>query len=209
LTQGDKNELFPIKHAEQLSTQLTGVKNGPILYSVKGESIHRLLYNIFSIKLHIGGPSMLSVIPGHASIMNKVISNFWSRLPHHTSPISPPKTPIEVRMSEALETLAMLTGRENEDSTKPLCALSFSCLSPDVIKYQSELLEYYKKDCYRAFSPLTILGRPLRKCAITSIQKILRLTPPHRFSERESEHWFTAESHGLSIASGSFHSWRD
>ena len=47
LTQGDKNELFPIKYAEQLSSQLTGVRDGAILYSVKGESIHRLLSNLF------------------------------------------------------------------------------------------------------------------------------------------------------------------
>ena len=32
------------------------------------------------------------------------------------------------------------------------------------------------------------------------------MTLPHRFSER-TEHWFTAESHGLSIASESFCSW--
>lgn len=169
LTQGDKNELHPIKHAEQLSSQLTGVKDGAILYSVKGESISRLRYTILIKLLHIGGPSMLSVIPGHASIMNKVVSNFWSRLPHHASPISPPKTPVEVRMSEALETLAALTGCESETPTNPLCALSFSCLSPDVIKVQSELLEYYKKDCYRAFSPLSATGRPLRKYDVTSI----------------------------------------
>ena len=112
---------------------------------------------------------MLSVIPGLASIMNKVVSNFWSRLPHHPSPISPPKTPVHVRMSEALETLVTLTGCESGSPTDPLCALSFSCLSPDVIKVQSELLEYYKKDCYRAFSPLSATGKPLRKYAVTSI----------------------------------------
>ena len=112
---------------------------------------------------------MLSVIPGLASIMNKVVSNFWSRLPHHPSPISPPKTSVHVRMSEALETLVTLTGCESGSPTDPLCALSFSCLSPDVIKVQSELLEYYKKDCYRAFSPLSATGKPLRKYAVTSI----------------------------------------
>lgn len=167
LSQGDKNELFPIKHAEQLSSQLTNVKDGAILYSVKGECFCWLLCNLVSIKLRIGGSSMLSVIPGHASIMNKVVSNFWSRLPHHASPIRPPQTPVEVRMSKALETLAALTGREGENPSEPLCALSFSCLSPDMIKVQSELLEYYKRDCYRVFSPLTVLGRPLRKCAVT------------------------------------------
>jgi len=130
---------------------------------------------------------MLSVISGHASIVNKVVSDFWSRLPHHASPISPPNTPVEVRMSEALRTLVALTGCECDSSTDPMCALSFSCLSPDVIKVQSELLEYYKKDCNRAFSPLTASGKPWRK-----------------FSEKESKHWFSAESHGLSIASSSF-----
>lgn len=37
LTQGDQNELYPIKHAEHLSSQLTGVEDGVILYSVKGK----------------------------------------------------------------------------------------------------------------------------------------------------------------------------
>jgi hypothetical protein len=158
---------YPIKHAEQLSSQLIGVKDGAILYLVKGESIPQLSCIVFSIKLlHIGGPSMLSVIPGNASIMNKVVSNFWSRLPHHASPISPPKKPVQVRMSEALETLVMLTGCESGSPTDPL---SFSCLSPDVIKVQSELLEYYKKDCHRAFSPLSATGKPLKKYAVTSI----------------------------------------
>jgi len=130
---------------------------------------------------------MLSVLPGHASIMNKVVSNFWSRLSHHSSHLSSPKISVEARMSEALATLATLIGRESDKSTDPLCSLSFSCLSPDVVKVQSELLEYFKKDCHRAFSPLNPLGKPLRK-----------------FSERESEHWFSAESHGLSIIKPSF-----
>jgi hypothetical protein len=112
---------------------------------------------------------MLSVIPGHASLMNKVVSNFWSRLPHHPSPMIPPKTPVETRMTEALETLVALTGCERASPIDPLCSLSFSCLSPDVIKVQSELLEHYKKDCYRAFSPLSASGRPLRKYEVSSI----------------------------------------
>ena len=112
---------------------------------------------------------MLSVIPGHASIMNKVVSNFWSRLPHRTSPMNSPTTSVEVRMNEALESLVALTGCERSSPTDPLCALSFSCLSPEVIKVQSELLEHYRKDCYRAFSPLSASGRPLRKYKVTSI----------------------------------------
>jgi hypothetical protein len=35
---------------------------------------------------------------------------------------------------------------------------------------------------------------------------VLGLKLSHRFSEKESDHWFSAESHGLSIAS---ESWRD
>ena len=112
---------------------------------------------------------MLSVIPGHASLMNKVVSNFWSRLPHHSSPMNPLKTHVETRMSEALGTLVALTGRERGSPVNPLCALSFSCLSPDLLKVQSELLEHYKKDCHHAFSPLSATGRPLRKYEVTFI----------------------------------------
>ena len=142
---------------EQFSTRL------------KVRSISRLSYTLLIKLLHIGGRAMLAVIPGHASLMNKVVSNFWSRLPHHASPMNSPKIPVEVRMSEALETLVALTGCERGSPIDPLCALSFSCLSPDVIKVQSELLEHYKKDCYRAFSPLSASGRPLRKYNANSI----------------------------------------
>lgn len=187
LIHGDKNEMFPITNAEQLSSQLTGVKDGAILYSVKGKvwCNRRLSSNSFLIKL--GGSSMLSVIPGNASIANKVVSNFWSRLPHHGSHIIPPQTPVEERMSKALETLTALTGCESKGSHKPLCSLSFSCLCHDVIKVQSELLEYFKQDSHSAFSPLSVFGRPMRK-----------------FSERETEHWFSAEYEGLSIANSPF-----
>jgi hypothetical protein len=36
MKQGDKNELCPLRYAEKLALQMTGVKNGVILFPVKG-----------------------------------------------------------------------------------------------------------------------------------------------------------------------------
>jgi len=156
-----------MKFAERLVTQLTGVPDGAILYDIKGAYICRyatcmdlLLWTHFP---PIGGASMVSVVPGHASILNNVFLKFLTRLPHHGSDLIPPEISIRDRMHSALEKLSKITGNPEVASLDPLCSLSFCSLAPEVIKGQSELLNHYMKDINLAFTPIPPEGWSLRK----------------------------------------------
>ncbi|CAA7259482.1 unnamed protein product [Cyclocybe aegerita] len=164
IIQGEKNELCPLKYAEKLVSQLTGVKDGAILYTVRG------------------GTSMLSVVPGHASIVNRAFANFLARLPHRRSDIVPPELPIKERMRMALKKLSEITGNPQIASLDPSCSISFSLLSPEVVKSQTELVRHYQKDADIAFSPMTLDGKPLRK-----------------YSERERVEWSHIETGSTAI----------
>ncbi|KAF8165103.1 alpha/beta-hydrolase [Crassisporium funariophilum] len=169
LIHGEKNQLHPSRNAEDLASKLTGVRDGVVTYTVKG------------------GSSMLSVIPGNASIANKVFTNFLMRLPHHRSHYIQPDASMELRMKFALDTLSEITGRSEIASLDPLCSMSFSCVPPETIKRQSEVLAAFQKGSRQAFSPLTPDGKPMRI-----------------FSKREREHWFHGEKGRLSIMSTTF-----
>ncbi|KAJ3503273.1 hypothetical protein NLJ89_g8505 [Agrocybe chaxingu] len=145
-----------------------GVKDGAILYTVRGKTV--------------GGTSMLSVVPGHASIVNRAFANFLARLPHHRSDIVPPELPIKERMRVALKKLSEITGNPKIASLDPSCSISFSLLSPEVVKSQTELVRHYQKDADIAFSPMTLDGKPLRK-----------------YSERERVEWSHIETGSAAI----------
>ncbi|KDR83489.1 hypothetical protein GALMADRAFT_235659 [Galerina marginata CBS 339.88] len=162
IIQGEKNELCPAKHAERLLSQLTGVKDGAVIYEVKG------------------GRSMISVIPGYTSIVNNVFYKFLMRLPHHRSDIVPPKVSLKDRMKTALNKLSEITGLDTI-SLDPLCSISFSCVTPDFFKGQTELLRHYLKDASQAFTPTPVEGMPLRK-----------------YSQRERDEWSYIERGRLS-----------
>lgn len=108
----------------------------------------------------------MTISSGHASIVNQVFSKFLSRLPHSRSDLVASKMPISERMSYALETLAELMGDSSISSRDPLSSMSFSCLSPQVIKGQTEALETYRKGALTAFSPVGEDGRPHRKYVV-------------------------------------------
>ena len=100
-----------------------------------------------------------------ASIVNQVLSKFLARLPRTERPSQP--LHVTERLSEfmgrALSRLAHLKDDSNirmRDSTSPL---SFSCLSPETEKRQTESIKEYAKDSHKAFSPLAPDGRPIRK----------------------------------------------
>ncbi|KAF8974713.1 alpha/beta-hydrolase [Flammula alnicola] len=164
IIQGEKNELCPMKYADKLASQLTGVKDGAVLYDVKG------------------GTSMISVVPGPASIVNNVFYKFLTRLPHHRSDIVPPQSSITDRMRMALQQLSEILGNPEMAELDPLSSLSFCCLTPEVIKGQSEHLRQYLKDASLAFTPMPTEGRPLRK-----------------YSERGREKWSYSEIGRLSL----------
>ncbi|KIK65733.1 hypothetical protein GYMLUDRAFT_70812 [Collybiopsis luxurians FD-317 M1] len=152
---GDRNEVSPTKYAERLAADLVNVEGGAILYMVKGT----------------------------ASITNQVFSKFVSRLPKHRSDLEPSPTSREERMAVALGKLAQLTGDATIASRDPLCPMSFSCLTPDVIQAQTDSLNLYRKGECEAFNPCGPDGRATR-----------------RFSEAKNQHWFTGEKDGISYA---------
>jgi len=166
IIQGEKNELCPMKFAERLLSQLTGVPDGAILYDIKG------------------GASMVSVVPGHASILNNVFLKFLTRLPHHRSDLVPPDISIRDRMHSALERLSQITDNPEVASLDPLCSLSFCSLAPEVIKGQSELLNHYLKNVNLAFTPIPPEGWSLRK-----------------YSQREREEWSCHDNDRISMNS--------
>lgn len=167
---GDKNEIAPQKYADKLASELSHAEGGAFVYSVKGGSSH------------------LSIVPGHASIANQVLSKFLSRLPRVRSDLVPPKTSIQERMSSALAKLAELMDDPTIASRDPTSSLSFCCLDPDVIKSQTESILAYRKGEQEAFSPLGPNGRPIRN-----------------YHDRKQEHWFSSERDGLSYAGSSHH----
>ncbi|KAF8204828.1 Alpha/Beta hydrolase protein [Pholiota molesta] len=160
IIQGEKNELCPMKYAEKLVSALKGVTDGPVLYDVKGAT------------------SMISVVPGPASIVNNVFYKFLKRLPHHRSDLVQPESSITERMRMALGNLAEITGDPDMASLDPLCSLSFCCLTPEVVKGQSDLLKHYSTEVRVALNPSLIEneGRPLRK-----------------YSQRNQEGWSYSE----------------
>lgn len=169
LIHGQLNEVCPRMYAEKLASQLTNSEGGAVLFTVKG------------------GAGNLNIVPGHASIMNKVFTTFLGRLPHVRSELVPPETDKTERMKAALSALAEIAGDSSIASRDPSSSLSFSCLSHDAMERQMETLKQYRERKTPTFSPLGPDGRPLR-----------------RFSDREVGHWFHGEKDGLSIAGNNF-----
>ncbi|KAF8914148.1 alpha/beta-hydrolase [Gymnopilus junonius] len=163
--QGEKNELCPKKYAEALVEQLTGVPDGAVLYEVKG------------------GRSMISVVPGNASIVNNVFFKFLGRLPHYRSDITPPTLSLRDRMKIALNRFSEITGMDIT-SLDPLSSLSFSCVTDEVMTAQTEILKHYQKGARDAFTPTAVEG-----------------SPPRRYSQRDREEWSYTEKSRLSINS--------
>ena len=105
---------------------------------------------------------MISVVSGPASTVNNVFYKFLNRLPHHRSELIPPESSIRDRMRMALGNLAEIIGDPDMTSLDPLCSLSFSCLTQDVIQGQSDLLKHYFKGQASALNPE--IESPLRTC---------------------------------------------
>ncbi|KAK7471117.1 hypothetical protein VKT23_002531 [Stygiomarasmius scandens] len=167
IIQGERNETCPVKFAEKLVADLVNARNGAILYTVKG------------------GTAALSIIPGTASIANQVFAKFVSRFKFDDVAMKPISKPVEERMAEALVKLSELTGDSAIASRNPTSSLSFSCLTLDAVKGQTDSLELYRKGQSNAFNPILPDGTPIR-----------------RYSERKKEHWFQGERDGISYAGG-------
>lgn len=113
--------------------------------------------------LVLGAKANVSIIPGSASLVNRVVTGFLSQLPRSRSDLRPPTIrPLE-RTRMALQTLSELVGDPSVAHRNPRSQLSFSCVTPEVAKSQLESLKFYAKDIDKTYSPLGRDGRPIRK----------------------------------------------
>ncbi|KAL0949803.1 hypothetical protein HGRIS_009839 [Hohenbuehelia grisea] len=132
----ERNETCPLKFADKLAEQLINVPGHAIVYTVKGAS------------------GCLGIVPGHASIANQVFMKFLSRLPPARSDFLPLSMPTRDRMHQALFVLSQITGDRSATLRDPMSSLSFSCVSPDVLRRQEAMLVQYGLLESYAFSPL-------------------------------------------------------
>jgi hypothetical protein len=86
-------------------------------------------------------------------------------------------------MRDALNTLESIIGDGSIHMRDPQSSLSFSCLTDDIIKQQTDGLAAYRKGQSLAYMPLGPTGRPIR-----------------RYSERPRDDWFEAKTEGMSYA---------
>ncbi len=106
---------------------------------------------------------MISVIPESASTVNAVFVNFLSQLPRHRSDIVRPEISIRDRMEIALQKFSEITGITDVESLDPTCSLSFSSVSTEVAKAQTDVLRRYMKNADRAFNPALVEEWSLRR----------------------------------------------
>ncbi|KAH7930046.1 alpha/beta-hydrolase [Leucogyrophana mollusca] len=163
IIQGEHSRTAPMRYAEKLKNHLVNVKDGARLYVVRGAK------------------ACLTILPGSASIVNQVFSKFLAQQPCARSDLLPAQLSPFDRMKTALSKLADFVGDPEIASRDPRSSLSFSCVAPDVVNSQLETLNFYLKDIDKAYCPLGLDGRPMRK-----------------FSERKDSHWFHGDRHGCS-----------
>ena len=66
-------------------------------------------------------------------------------------------------MQRGLNRLADLKGDPSISDRYALSPLSFSCATPDIVRHQEEMMAKYTDGQQKAFSPLGVDGRPIRK----------------------------------------------
>ncbi|KAF9224350.1 alpha/beta-hydrolase, partial [Gyrodon lividus] len=165
IIQNEHSPVAPLTHAESLRDHIrdaTGQE--PRLYVIKGSYL-----------------ACMSIIPGSASLVNRVLAGFLSQLPRARSDLVPPPIPIFDRTKIALQTLSELVGDPSIARRNPRSSLSFSCVTPEVAKSQLESLKFYAKEIDKTYCPLGRDGRPIRK-----------------YSERKQSHWFHGDNRGIS-----------
>ncbi|KAH0839594.1 alpha/beta-hydrolase [Lanmaoa asiatica] len=165
IIQNEQSPVAPLMYAESLRDDIRDATGkDPRFYVIRGAR------------------ACVSIIPGSASLVNRVFTGFLSQLPRSRSDLRPPAIPILERTRMALQTLSDLVGDPSIAHRNPKSLLSFSCVTPEVAKSQLENLRFYAKDIDKAYCPLGRDGRPIRK-----------------YSERkQSHHWFHGDSRGIS-----------
>lgn len=110
----------------------------------------------------LGAAGILSIIPGSASILDRIVYQFLSQLPNnacisHTSLVRH-NMKIEDRLALALEHLSMVVGDPSITDRPPLSSLSFSCLSSEVVIQQAKSLRLYNEGLRKFPKAAPIVG---------------------------------------------------
>lgn len=100
------------------------------------------------------------------------------------------------RIAEALLKLSDLMDDTSIAGRDPASPLSFSCVTPEVLQSQNDVLHKQMLDEHLSFSPLGMDGRPCRRYPILLPYICLDkgTNSSYRSSEKQSDHWFEAEN---------------
>ncbi|KAH7888088.1 alpha/beta-hydrolase [Phlebopus sp. FC_14] len=163
IIQNEFSPVAPLCYAEKLREDLINVQGGARLYVIRGAK------------------ACMSIVPGSASLVNRVFAEFLAQLLPTRSDLVPPALPVVERTKIALRTLSELVGDPSIARRDPRSVLSFSCVTPEVAQSQLVNLKVYAKNVDKAYCPLGRDGRPMRK-----------------YSERKHLHWFHGDNRGIS-----------
>ncbi|KAF7978309.1 hypothetical protein HWV62_913 [Athelia sp. TMB] len=167
IIQAEQCSAAPMQYAEQLAGELRGALGGAYVYTLKGVSAQHNDLDSANEDEGLSGPP--TILPGSASIVNRVLTKFLSALPFSGSELIPPVTPVTSRMKAALGRLADLSGDETIESRDPSTPSSFSRVSEGVKNTQAESFKAYEKNLCKAFSPLDLNGKPHRRSVPSSL----------------------------------------
>ena len=142
-----------------MQEQLVNAKNGARLYFIRGTCTQSSPH-VCTPRRSPGGQGCLGVIPESASIANRVFASFLARQPPvRSDPVPPHSTGLE----DALQRLSELI-KNPEIATRDSCSpMSFSCVSPAVVRRRTQIYAHAATGHRLAFSPLDNDGRPKRK----------------------------------------------
>lgn len=142
-----------------MQEQLVNVKDGAKLYFVRGTCIQSPPH-ICSLRPSPGGQGCLGVIPESASIANRVFASFLERQPPARSDPVPPH---RMSFEDALQRLSEIVKTPEITSRDAGSPMSFSCVSPAVVRRRMQIYAQAAAGHRLAFSPLDNHGRPKRK----------------------------------------------
>lgn len=141
----------------------------------------------------------MTVVRGCASVVNRIFAQFLRQQPKSKTAIPDPfiktltPTMRRQRMQEALKKLSDLFADPSICERDPSSALSFSCVSAEVLQSQREVLQRQMLDEHKALSPLGMDGRPRRRWVMLTERSDELKHMITRFSDKREEHWFQAD----------------
>jgi len=142
-----------------MQEQLVNSKDGARLYFIRGTCTQSSSH-VRTPRPSPGGQGCLGVIPGSASIANRVFASFLARQPPARSdPVPPHPTCLE----DALQRFSEIMNNPEIAARDASSPMSFSCVPPAVVRRRMQIYAQAAAGHRLAFSPLDNHGRPKRK----------------------------------------------